>query len=407
MPLESSRESLRERLQRPLKRVLRTYRDRFFRRSPDRFRYDLADKGRTLMIRMDVINRCNMRCFMCPYPCIVEEGHPTEVMSPALYERIAEQVFGCCYHLSLSCAYEPLLHPKFADLAAITSRFDIPEWGIVTNGTLLDERMAAALIESQMHVLSISIDGATAETYRGIRGVDAFEKVLANARQLQEMKRAAGSDKPHLFSNFVLMRRNLGEVLAYLDLCARLGVEDVTFVHVAPRLRENAESLLHEPRRYVDVYAQAKERAGALGLRVLLPAPFSPEELGRESPAHHERRLQETHADDLEGTGVGVAPVPIEGAGDDLFCASPWMMIFIAPNGDVHPCSHRQNDAAFGNLGQSSFEEIWNGPAFLELRRRLYYHDLEGRCLTCESTTPNNEPMVRRPVRIFPASVGS
>jgi radical SAM protein with 4Fe4S-binding SPASM domain len=76
-------------------------------------------------------------------------------------------------------------------------------------------------------------------------------------------------------------------------------------------------------------------------------------------------------------------------------------MLFLSPNGDAHPCSHRQNDPPFGNLAAAPFEEIWNGRAFLQLRRRLYDHDLEGRCLTCEAQTPNSEPMVRRPIRIL------
>jgi radical SAM protein with 4Fe4S-binding SPASM domain len=77
------------------------------------------------------------------------------------------------------------------------------------------------------------------------------------------------------------------------------------------------------------------------------------------------------------------------------------MMLFISPSGDVHPCSHRQNDPPFGNLAAAPFEQIWNSRPFLELRRRLYYRDLEGRCLTCEAQTPNSEPMVRRPIRLL------
>jgi len=383
------------------KSIGRRLRDRFFRRSARRFRYDLAGLGRTLMIRMDVINRCNMRCFMCPYPASGESAKPAQIMEPALFEKIAGQLFQHTYHLGLSCAYEPLLHPRFEEILAIASRHDVPEWGIVTNASLLNEKTAEAIIRHRMTVLSVSLDGVMRETYRDIRGVDAFDRVLANVRAFQEMKRRAGSEIPHLFMNFVMMRRNAAEIAPFLELCRDLGAEDVTFVHVMPRSRDNADSLINAPELYEKVYSDAKRFVERSAMRVLLPAPFGANELAAVGRPEHERRLQQSRTDDLEGTGARATSVAVEAAGDDIFCASPWMMLFISPNGDVHPCSHRQNDPPFGNLATQSFEEIWNGRAFLDLRRRLYYHDLEGRCLTCEALTPNSEPMVRRPIRIL------
>jgi radical SAM protein with 4Fe4S-binding SPASM domain len=358
---------------------------------------------------MDVINRCNMRCFMCPYPASVQSDQPTQIMSPDLFARIADQVFPYCAHVTLSCAYEPLLHPRLDEILAIAARHNVPEWGMVTNGLLLDENLIEAMVRHRLTVLSVSMDGATRETYQAIRGVDAFDRVLQNVRLLQEMKRRAASDLPHLFMNFVLMRRNVGEIAPFLGLCREIGAADVTFVHVMPRSRENAESLVNAPDLYEKAWADAKRFIEAAPMRVLLPAPFRPDELASadairlssSKSAERERRLQETRSDDLRAAGARATSLPVEAAGDDIFCASPWMMLFISPNGDVHPCSHRQNDPPFGNLAATPFEEIWNGRAFLELRRRLYYHDLEGRCLTCEAQTPNSEPMVRRPIRIL------
>ena len=375
--------------------------NRLFRRPPRRFRYDLTGTGRTLLLRMDLINRCNMRCFMCPSPASVQSSQPTQMMAPDLFQKIADQVFQYAVHVALSCAYEPLLHPRLAEILAIASRHNVPEWGMVTNGLLLNESIAEAMIRSRMTVLSISLDGATRETYRAIRGVEAFDRVLANVRAFQEMKRRAASDLPHLFMNFVLMRRNVGEIAPYLELCRDLGAEDVTFVHVIPRSRENAESLINAPDLYEKAYIEAKRFIETAPLRVLLPAPFTAEELAAADRSDRERRLQQTRSDDLLAAGARATSLRVEAAGDDIYCASPWMTIMISPNGDVHPCGHRQTNSPFGNLAATPFEQIWNGCAFLELRRRLYYHDLEGRCLTCEAQTPNSEPMVRRPIRIL------
>ncbi|MCX8035576.1 MAG: radical SAM protein [Candidatus Sumerlaeia bacterium] len=374
---------------------------RLFRRPARRFRYDLSSPGRTLLVRMDIINRCNLRCFMCPYSAAAESGAPPQIMPPALFERIAAQVFPHAYHLALSCAYEPLMHPEFEGLLEIAARHEVPEWGIVTNGVLLSEKVSAALIRHRMVVLSVSLDGATRQTYRDIRGADLFDRVLSNVRTLQAMKRRAGSDLPHLFINFVLMKRNVGEIVPFLELCRELGAEDVTFVHVMPRSRDNPDSLLLAPELYAAAYEDARRAIVDSPMRVLLPAPFTPEELAADAGVPRERRLQQSRSSDLAGTGARVTSQRVEPAGENIYCASPWMMLFISPNGDVHPCSHRQNDPPFGNLSASPFEEIWNSPAYLDLRRRLYYHDLAGRCRTCEAQTPNSEPMVRRPIRLL------
>ena len=353
------------------------------------------------MVRMDVTNCCNMRCRMCPYSLIEKKGHATDLMTIDLFDKIAEQVFPYAYHVALSCAYEPLLHPELAEILEIAWRQKVPEWGLVTNASLLDKCTAEAMIHYEMTVLSVSIDGTRPETYHDIRGIDALDRVLDNVRMLQELKRQAGKPLPHLFTNFVLMRRNLDEVTPFLRLSRELGAEDVTFVHVMPRSRENPESLIHEPDLYAMIYEEARRLADQSGMRVLLPAPFTEEELAGAGQNKRERRLQHTRRSDLLAAGAKTTSERVEAVGDDIYCASPWMMLFISPRGDVHPCSHRQNDPPLGNLDRTPFEDIWNGPAYLELRRRLFYRDLEGLCRTCEAATPNSEPMVHRPIRVL------
>lgn len=353
------------------------------------------------MVRMDVTNCCNMRCQMCPYSATVRSGRATDLMTTALFRKIADQVFPHTYHLALSCAYEPLLHPNLEKIFEIAWRHHLPEWGMVTNASLLSEDIIEAMMKYEMSVLSVSIDGTTPETYREIRGIDAFDRVLENVRTLQEKKEQAKSELPRLFLNYVLMRGNVAEVVPFLRLAAELGACDVTFVHVTPRSPDNDESLVNEPALYEEVYGEARRLADESAMRVLLPAPFSEEELANAGKPDRERRLQQARKADLLAAGSRKTAATVEGAGDDIYCASPWMMLSIAPNGDVYPCSHRQGNPPIGNLSATAFEEIWNGPEYLELRRRLYYHDLEGLCRSCEAATPNSEPMVHRPIRIL------
>lgn len=48
------------------------------------------------------------------------------------------------------------------------------------------------------------------------------------------------------------------------------------------------------------------------------------------------------------------------------FCPLPWTDISVLSNGEVRPCCYITVSA--GNLLRQSFEEIWNGPVYREMR---------------------------------------
>jgi MoaA/NifB/PqqE/SkfB family radical SAM enzyme len=83
------------------------------------------------------------------------------------------------------------------------------------------------LIAHGLKSLFVSIDAASRETYRAVRGADAFERVVAQVRDLDEQKRALGSPTPRLTLTFVAMRRNIDELPEFVRLARRLGVDRV------------------------------------------------------------------------------------------------------------------------------------------------------------------------------------
>ena len=71
-----------------------------------------------------------------------------------------------------------------------------------TNGNLLTAEIIDELIRSGLTWLSLSIDAATEETYRVVRG-RGFDNVLANAHKVLEARRRAGSPFPFVRVSFV------------------------------------------------------------------------------------------------------------------------------------------------------------------------------------------------------------
>jgi radical SAM protein with 4Fe4S-binding SPASM domain len=55
-------------------------------------------------------------------------------------------------------------------------------------------------------------------------------------------------------------------------------------------------------------------------------------------------------------------------------CYFPWISAFIAANGDVKACpifTRKPEEGTMGNIFEQSFDRIWNGEAYIELRRQL------------------------------------
>ncbi len=70
------------------------------------------------------------------------------------------------------------------------------------------------------------------------------------------------------------------------------------------------------------------------------------------------------------------APGPTE-----LICTEPWTTIFVTRTGDVRTCCASQ--AIFGNLAESSIEDIWNNEKYMSYRQHLAQGSPPPECLNC------------------------
>src|SRR5271165_5688579 len=67
-----------------------------------------------------------------------------------------------------------------------------------TNGTALNERNGLALIEARLDELRVSLDAATRERFRIVRGVDMFNRILANVRRFRALQDREGAASPRI-----------------------------------------------------------------------------------------------------------------------------------------------------------------------------------------------------------------
>jgi MoaA/NifB/PqqE/SkfB family radical SAM enzyme len=95
------------------------------------------------------------------------------------------------------------------------------------------------LIDSPLHNINVSLDAATPDTYRKIRGAD-FNAVLNNIRNFVHIRDQLGSKAPLLYLNMTLMRANIEELPLFIELVSQLKGDRAYFFHMADDVnREN------------------------------------------------------------------------------------------------------------------------------------------------------------------------
>jgi hypothetical protein len=127
--------------------------------------------------------------------------------------------------VELSNYGEMFLNPRLRDLLRIAF-----EHGVVLhadNGANLNhasEETLEALVRYRFRSLTVSIDGASAETYAQYRVKGDFERVVENIRQINRFKRQHGSGFPLLTWQFIVFGHNEHEIAAAKAEATKLGM---------------------------------------------------------------------------------------------------------------------------------------------------------------------------------------
>ena len=217
----------------------------------------------------------------------------------------------------------------------------------------LTRARALKLIDSGLDEYRVSMDAATPETYRRVRGVDQFERVVANVRRLVELKQErsrlrpvsrSGSPRagqPPRAAGVRATRRQRG---CRGGLCSAAGLQ-----RARPRDRGERAARPAAPTRAGT--ARSNRGAGA-ALGIVLHAS------GLATPLAS-----------LNGQAPGARPW----AG----CQRPWTLSYVTANGNVLPCcispwvARDYQAMILGHAFAEPFTDIWNGERYRRFRNRL------------------------------------
>ena len=149
---------------------------------------------------VEVTNHCNLRCPMCPRE-IADRGFGN--MDLELYKKIADQAAGRRIVFLPQGFGESFIHPKFGEMLHYATSHGVLATMVVTNATYLNDKNVHALIDAQVPLVNVSLDGMNKAVYEAIRVNAEFEKVVENVHRLFRLRKERGSTLPHIILRMI------------------------------------------------------------------------------------------------------------------------------------------------------------------------------------------------------------
>jgi radical SAM protein with 4Fe4S-binding SPASM domain len=320
-----------------------------------------ASGTRLEFVIVETTRRCNLRCTHC---AVSEENN----QGAYAYEDLSIEVFRSLLpmlrehrpEVQLSGHGETLLHPHFVEMLEQTLAAGC-KVRLQTNGTILTQRVIDILVNAGAALVVVSIDAATPELFARIRRRARLDKILHNLERLNATKRERGRELPRLAIEFVAMRDNIGELPEVIGIAGRLGAVELAVTELKEYPLTAGQSLVGDP-AMAEHAARAEREAAKWGIELHLPPIAGREVIGVE-------RLTLSRSDPESYRGLRKT------------CREPWQRLFVQYNGDVWPCCWISE--AYGNLTRESFDEIWQGKRYRELREALASDRPPETCVRC------------------------
>ena len=162
-----------------------------------------------LHIDFEIIDACNLKCKMCPRS--IEQGSGLKLPLQDFQRVIDEGAKMGLKAIELGGGEEPLLRKELPDMISYAASKGIMDIRLGTNGTLLNPQLSQRLLRSGLTFFSVSVDAATATTYRKIRGWD-LSKLENNITTFLNILAKTGQALPVTRVSFVAMPENIEEI---------------------------------------------------------------------------------------------------------------------------------------------------------------------------------------------------
>lgn len=303
--------------------------------------------------------RCNLNCIFCRrsdhYPLFKE--HNSEVPDAKYRALIEEGIALGVREVTFKGGGEPLMRRGLVEFSAPRFARAGVNGLMVTNGTLLDEELAALLVAQAWAEVTISLDAPDAATHDHIRQKPGtFALALKAARRLAEAKVRAGVASPVIKFHAVLTNLNAARIGELISLAADCGVNafeldslDASEPSAGELKLSQADTTAFEA-ALEDGIALAKK----LGVTVNLAAFRKSAYIDRHAPR------------------PGTPP-----------CLYPWFQVSVQANGSLVPCCVAGMRSDGGRMHELSLEDAWFKKDMREIRAAFTGGSRPAFCVHC------------------------
>jgi MoaA/NifB/PqqE/SkfB family radical SAM enzyme len=345
-----------------------------------------AGLGRPLLgpqvVSLETTHHCNLRCSFCeshgaplaaPITSTRQYVGGRRTMDLATIRRLAHELAEVETDLvELSGKGDPIAHPDLTEIVRAIRDAGVG-CALVTNGTLASRDLAPTLVERGLSRLSVSLNAGGPESYLRSNKRDLWDRAIAFLQEVLEQRRIQGVRRPWVRITHVVTKENVDDFEGMIDICIRLGVDEVCF-YVMGEL-ELTTSLQLDPTEVARIQrgiAGWSDRLEAAGVTHELPifAHQLAARAGRGTP--QENALQRS-----------------------LPCYEGWMFCVIGPDGVVVPCCYCEGEN-LGNVYEKSFVDIWYGALYNQFRKSSLKIPSTGRWICPECFTSCNRAIENR-----------
>ena len=304
--------------------------------------------SRPLRLGLDISDACNIRCILC----LAESGRKQRSNSEAFRKPEWLDPFEPLFpfiNAAIFSSFEAILNPWFDKFVERVWRYHTPI-ELFSNGMGLDEELSKFLLEHNLRSLWCSFHGARQKTYHSIMKGSDYENVLKNLMYMKLYSKKRGLKDYRLTMVFCAMRRNIEELVEYVDLAHRVGAQciQVNYLLVTkPDTGLDLEAMCFHPDLYDGMVLAAKAKAAKMGITL-----------------NHQRLFR----DGLKEADSGP-------------CYRPWEHLNVSQGGQATICC-----GGCGNLGNmfgQGFPQLWNSERLAEFRARVNSDSPPAPCRVC------------------------
>ena len=289
---------------------------------------------------------CNFRCTMCQ---VSSPNFSSKNLDFEMFKKVIEDN-NQLLKIKLQGMGEPLVNSKFFDMVDFASKRGIVS-EITTNGSLLNEANIVKLFNSNLSRITISIDGATSETFEKIRVKSNFNEVVRNCKNLvKHFKKKI--IRPEISAWCVIQNDNVSEFNKVYELCKEIGFDKLTYQFYLSGWGKDEWNIINKNKRIdiKNIKDQIKE------------VQIKGSKEGMEINIFDENLLSFSRQ-----------------------CVWPWESSYISKTGNVVPCCIIGDEkvVSFGNIKDNSFKEIWNSEKYKKFRKDIKNNKIPDYCKNC------------------------